>query len=114
MKAAMINHQPPPDDNVELRWFSWLKSQQQDPFQLVKSFSASQLLRSRSVLLDVGFYAKRPIAKGEELFYHYGLTWENAWEQAACHMYDQRGCWNISNFRSYIEVPEGFFPHHWR
>ncbi len=110
-KVAMINHQPPPEDNLEMRWFSWTNDS--DPIEQNWKYSVDELLSSRSVLLDVGFHAKRRIEKDEELFIDYGLDWELAWTSAACHMYDQRGCKSITSFRSYISVPEKFFPIHW-
>jgi hypothetical protein len=114
-KASMINHQPAEDANLEIRWFSWLKSDNVSSTQWkIAQMDVQALLQSHVLPVDIAYYATQPIAAGDELFVDFGMSWEHAWLEARCHVHDDSGCDSIGQFRSYLYVPTGLFPQTWK
>ena len=114
----MMNHQPSWNgrSNVVIQWFSWLIGDTwEDAKQKIFTYGSDPkaLVNSPICPLDIILYAARDIAAGEELFLDYGEEWENAWTRGKCHYADQSGCQQIGTFRSYVRVPNGFFPDTW-
>lgn len=85
--AAMINHHPAAVPNLRMAWYDWgsLNSSegQQDQDSLKSTARLTmmppELFELPFAPLDIAFIATRPIEEGEELFYEYGLSWVESW-----------------------------------
>ncbi len=127
-KAALINHRLSPYDNVEMKWFLW--DQQLHNMTVTEAqdemkhyfMEPDKLMASPVAPLDIAFYAKRDICKGEELFLNYGESWQDDWQDwtmnQECSASSSSTVHNCQNnglpFRHYISAPVGMFPDIWK
>jgi hypothetical protein len=124
-KAALFNHRLAPHDNVEMKWFFWgqrhhpASSSNNIPLQEVVDVDPDTLVASPVAPLDMGFYAKRDICEGEELFLNYGDDWDSAWKrwmeyscsgEKSCMTKDE----HLLPFRHYIIGADDLFPEAWK
>lgn len=125
-KAIMMNHQPIPYANVEMRWFSWLREHNDlhSRDKVLTMTNITELIHSPIAPLDV------MILNQVMNIFNYGYEWENNWElfqQEIINCNNNKSdnnkdddddsihqCKTIGDFRSYISVGYDTFPSAWK
>jgi SET domain len=71
--------------NVRMQWIPSTSSELLSTFQhnvtAVESGTVEDLLQSEKAQLAIQYVTTRDIQKGEEVFLHYGVEWEHAWNK---------------------------------
>jgi hypothetical protein len=112
------------EPNVKIQWFDWYShfncsDSNRCSFPPVNpprrvsdilDLSFEDLLyeqrQYKQALIDIGYYALRDIAEGEELVIDYGNDWEE--------YYRRHDAKETKDFRHSIELPAGFLPNQWK
>jgi hypothetical protein len=117
--GSIINHGGKMSSNTHLEWYTW-KQPPNSPVNPIDrlNWDAKDLEAYPAAPLDIAFVADRDISAGEEIFWDYGGTWEETWDdylqafQASGYTQKGAGVFNIPQFRQAMASPEGFFPKH--
>jgi hypothetical protein len=120
---ALMNHGGSSKASVNIKWYSWENSTNNEPEYLQES--ADEITSKPFITVYIAYTARRDIAIGEELLMDYGQTWWEQWTeyieliQARNNDFDVDNHGEISEsslplFRQPIGAPLGMFPSHWR